>query len=260
MRNKTLVSRKSWQMGKTDSCWRPGGHIIRGRGGRGEAGRARRRLLHHCGRERVRDPVQEWGRGGAGGRGPRALRLLRGDRPDAGQAQGRHRHRRRAPEVREARQGEVREGAGALLRHSEEEHSPVQQLCVPVRLENARRRHLSDLLQRERDLLYLLCKRQWCSEYELGVSLILRSSQSSRVWHRMKSWLIVWVWWTARKDVKFLLILTFRNYIILLQIMVLGKHLKIYLGVTPFSPKNKFLLKWKEWGFHRWKLNFEATY
>ena len=36
-------------------------------------------------------------------------RLLRRDRPDAGPAQGRHRHRHRAPQVRQARQGQVLE-------------------------------------------------------------------------------------------------------------------------------------------------------
>ena len=62
-------------------------------------------------------------------------RLLRGDRAHAGQAPRRHRHRRGPPQVRQARQGQVREGPGALLRHPEEEHPSVQQLCVPVCLD-----------------------------------------------------------------------------------------------------------------------------
>ena len=55
-------------MGKTDSCRCPGGHLFRERGRCGETGRARGRLLHHRGRQRVRHPVQERGGGGTGGR------------------------------------------------------------------------------------------------------------------------------------------------------------------------------------------------
>ena len=76
--NMTLVSRKSWQMGKTDSRRCPRGHLFRERGWCCETGRARGRLLHHRGRQRVRDPVQERGGGGTGGwyqpmRGPHSI-------------------------------------------------------------------------------------------------------------------------------------------------------------------------------------------
>ena len=40
---------------------------------------------------------------------PRTLGLLRGDRADAGQAEGRHRHRAGRPQVRQAGPGKVRE-------------------------------------------------------------------------------------------------------------------------------------------------------
>ena len=40
---------------------------------------------------------------------PRTLGLLRGDRADARQAEGRHRHRAGRPQVRQAGQGKVRE-------------------------------------------------------------------------------------------------------------------------------------------------------
>ena len=39
--------REPGQVGETDSCWRAGGHILRGWSGRGETGSTRGRLLHH---------------------------------------------------------------------------------------------------------------------------------------------------------------------------------------------------------------------
>ena len=81
---------------------------------------------------------------------PRTERLLRGDRTDAGPAARRHRHRHRAPQVRQAGQSKVgvmetngcsninmfkvRTRVGSLLRHSQAKYSTVQQFRVPIRL------------------------------------------------------------------------------------------------------------------------------
>ena len=48
---------------------------------------------------------------------PRTLGLLRGDRADAGQAEGRHRHRAGRPQVRQAGQGKVRHPVNIFGRH-----------------------------------------------------------------------------------------------------------------------------------------------
>ena len=76
--------------------------------------------------ERLRDSVQERGRGQPGGGRAGALRLLRRDRSDAGQAPRCHRHCRGAPQVCQAGPGQVRESPWTLLRHPETEHPAVQ--------------------------------------------------------------------------------------------------------------------------------------
>ena len=112
-------------MGETDGGGCAGGDLVRGRAGRGEAGPARGRLLHHRGRvggeeettenlnhllplqERLCDSVQERGGGQSGGWSPRTFRLLRGDRPHAGQTQGRHCDSGGTSQVCQAGPGEV---------------------------------------------------------------------------------------------------------------------------------------------------------
>ena len=85
--------------------------------------------------QRLSDTVQKRRRGQSRGRRPRTLGLFRGDRADAGPASRRHRDRRRAAEVRQAGQGQVREGPGSLLGYSQTKHPSVQQFCVSLCLE-----------------------------------------------------------------------------------------------------------------------------